>query len=103
VVRLARCRTFSSPPRWCAKRLVNAQLAWIEAALPLDPAGEQAQAFVAEWDALLAPFRALSTAQMMAGAQSFWEKSDRYRGQVQLPFSPEVFFFMQGAQAAKPS
>ncbi len=75
----------------------------IVAALPLDPAGEQAQAFVAEWDALLAPFRALSTVQMMAGAQSFWENSDRYRGQVELPFSPEVFFFMQKAQAAKPS
>jgi hypothetical protein len=59
----------------------------IEAALPLDPAGEQAQAFVAEWDALLAPFRAVATPQMMAGAQSFWEQADQYRDQVQMPFS----------------
>ena len=73
----------------------------IEAALPLDPAGEQAQAFVAEWDALLAPFRAMATPQMMAGAKGFWENSDRYRGPVEMPFSAEVFRFMQEAQAAR--
>ncbi len=73
----------------------------IEAALPLDPASEQARAFLAEWDALLAPFRAVATPEMMAGAQSFWEKADRYRGQVQMPFSPDVLRFIQAAQQAK--
>jgi DNA-binding transcriptional MerR regulator len=74
----------------------------IEAALPLDTASDQAQAFVAEWDALLAPFRAVATPQMMAGAQSFWEQADQYRDRVQMPFSPEVFRFIQAAQQAKP-
>jgi DNA-binding transcriptional MerR regulator len=73
----------------------------IEAALPMDPASDEAQAFVAEWDTLLAPFRAVATPQMMAGAKSFWEKADQYRGQVEMPFSSEVFSFIQKAQAAR--
>jgi len=75
----------------------------IEAALPLDPASARAQAFVAEWDALLAPFRAAATPQMMAGAQSFWEKADVYADKVQMPFSLDVVRFIQAAQQAKPS
>jgi DNA-binding transcriptional MerR regulator len=73
----------------------------IDAALPLDPACEQAQAFVAEWDALLAPFRAIATPEMMAGAKSFWEQAERHQDQVQMPFSAEVFRFIQAAQQAK--
>jgi DNA-binding transcriptional MerR regulator len=74
----------------------------IEAALPLDPAGTQAQAFVTEWDALLAPFKAVATPQMMAGAQAFWEQADQHRGQVQMPFSAAVMQFIQEARAAGP-
>src|SRR3954469_2284657 len=39
----------------------------IAAALPLDPASAQAQAFYDEWQALLAPFKAVATPQMMGG------------------------------------
>jgi DNA-binding transcriptional MerR regulator len=74
----------------------------IEAALPLDPGGDEAQAFVAEWDALLAPFRAVATPQMLAGAQSFWEKAESYQDQVRMPFSPAVMRFIQAARQAKP-
>jgi MerR family transcriptional regulator, thiopeptide resistance regulator len=73
----------------------------IEAALPLDPAGEQAQTFLAEWDALLAPFRAVATPQMMEGATRFWEQADRYRDQVTMPFSREVMRFIQAACEAR--
>ncbi|MEA3014500.1 MAG: MerR family transcriptional regulator, thiopeptide resistance regulator, partial [Sphingomonadales bacterium] len=38
----------------------------IAAALPLDPAGAEAQAFYGEWQALLAPFKAVATPEMMA-------------------------------------
>lgn len=72
----------------------------IEAALPLDPAGEQAQAFVAEWEKLLEPFTSVATPQMMAGAQSFWENANQHRGQVQLPFSSAVMRFIAEAKAA---
>jgi hypothetical protein len=72
----------------------------IEAALPPDPAGAEAQAFVAEWEALLAPFKAVATPQMMAGAQRFWDNADQYRGEVQMPFSAEVLAFIREAQGS---
>jgi DNA-binding transcriptional MerR regulator len=72
----------------------------IEAALPLDPAGAEAQAFVAEWDSLLEPFRAAATPQMMAGAQSFWESGAAFEGEAKPPFSREVFAFVAEARAA---
>lgn len=72
----------------------------VEAALPLDPGSEEAQAFVREWDDLLAPFRAVATPQMLAGAQSFWEKRHEWQDGVQAPFSPEVMKFVQSARRA---
>lgn len=72
----------------------------IEAALPLDPASAEAQAFVKEWDDLLAPFRAVATPRMMAGAKRFWENREAWQGEVQAPFSPEVMDFIRAAQAA---
>lgn len=72
----------------------------IEAALPLDPAGAEAQAFVHEWNELLAPFRAVATPQMMAGAQSFWEKAGEHSPGMQMPFSPAVMRFIEEARAA---
>lgn len=75
----------------------------IEAALPLDPGSQQALAFVAEWNALLAPFKAVATPQMMEGASRFWQNADAYRGEVQMPFSPAVLAFIREAQAAAES
>ncbi|HEX8125646.1 MAG TPA: MerR family transcriptional regulator [Allosphingosinicella sp.] len=76
----------------------------IEAALPLDPAGERAQAFVREWNALLEPFRAVATPQMMEGAKSFWESGTAFEGQggSKPPFSKEAMQFILAASAAAP-
>ena len=71
----------------------------IEAALPLDPASAEAQAFVKEWNDLLAPFRAVVTPEMMAGAQRFWEDRQKWEGEVEAPFSAEVMEFIRSAQA----
>jgi hypothetical protein len=73
----------------------------IKAALPLDPSSIEAQAFVAESDALLAPFRAVATPQMMEGASRFWEQAEQHRGQVSLPFTGEVMRFIQAARVPK--
>jgi hypothetical protein len=35
----------------------------------------------------------------MAGAKSFWDNADQYRGKVEMPFSREVMDFIAGAQA----
>lgn len=69
----------------------------IEAALPLDPAGEAAQAFLSEWNALLEPFRAVATAEMMSGAKSFWESGKAFEGGVKPPFSREAMQFIAAA------
>lgn len=74
----------------------------IQEALPLDPASEQAQGFVREWNALLEPFKAVATPQMMEGAQGFWSNAEQYRGEVEMPFSPDVLSFIREAQQAAP-
>jgi DNA-binding transcriptional MerR regulator len=75
----------------------------IEAALPLDPASPEAQAFVAEWNALLAPFRAVATPEMMRGAQTFWQSGKAFEGEAKPPFSKEVMAFVTAASAARPA
>jgi DNA-binding transcriptional MerR regulator len=74
----------------------------IEAALPLDPAGERAQAFVREWNALLEPFRAAATPEMMKGAKGFWESGAAFDSAAKPPFSREVMQFIMAASAAAP-
>jgi DNA-binding transcriptional MerR regulator len=73
----------------------------IEAALPLDPGGAQAQAFYDEWQALLAPFKAVATPQMMAGASNLYSKMDEWQGDQQPPFSGAVWALMQAAGKAR--
>lgn len=73
----------------------------IQAALPLDPAGAQAQAFYDEWQALLAPFRAVATPEMIAGAADLYNRMDEWQGDQQPPFSSEVWALMQAAGKAR--
>ena len=75
----------------------------IEAALPLDPSSEEAQAFVAEWNALLAPFRAVATPEMMSGARGFWESGAAFEGDARPPFSRAVMEFIMAASSAAPA
>jgi DNA-binding transcriptional MerR regulator len=73
----------------------------IAAALPLDPASAQAQALYDEWQALLAPFRAVATPEMMAGATELYSRMDEWRGDQQPPFAMDVWQFIQAAGKAR--
>lgn len=73
----------------------------IEAALPLDPESSEAQAFVAEWNALLEPFRAVATPEMMRGAQGLWASGAAFEGEAKPPFSRETMDFILAASAAR--
>lgn len=72
----------------------------IEAALPLDPASAQAQAFVAEWQALLAPFTAVATPAMQQGVGAMYDRMGEWQGDVKSPFSAQVWAFIKEAGAS---
>jgi DNA-binding transcriptional MerR regulator len=73
----------------------------IEEALPLDPAGAEAQAFYDEWQILLAPFKAVATPEMMAGAANLYGRMDEWKDVQQPPFPMEVWRFIQEAGKAR--
>lgn len=73
----------------------------VEAALPLDPASADAQALYDEWQALLAPFRAVATPRMVQGASNFYNRMDEWKGEQKPPFSMDVWRFIQAAGAAR--
>jgi len=73
----------------------------IEAALPLDPASAEAGAFYDEWQALLAPFKAVATPGMMAGAANLYNRMDEWKGEQTPPFSMDVWQFIQAVGAAR--
>jgi DNA-binding transcriptional MerR regulator len=75
----------------------------IEAALPLDPASAEAQAFLDEWQALLKPFTDVATPQMMAGATKLYQRMDEWKDEQKPPFSMRVWQLMQAAAAARRS
>lgn len=72
----------------------------IQAALPMDPGSEEAQGFVREWYKQLAPFRAVATPEMLAGATRLHENRTEWDGQADPGFSAEVWSFIQAAGAA---
>jgi DNA-binding transcriptional MerR regulator len=68
----------------------------VQAAIPAGPDTPEAQALYDEWQELLAPFKAVATPEMMAGATRFYERMDEWHGDVpQAPFTPEAFRFIQ--------
>ena len=68
----------------------------VEAAIPNGPDSPEAQALYDEWQELLAPFKAVATPEMMAGATRFYERMDEWHGDVRdAPFTPEAFRFIQ--------
>ena len=73
----------------------------IKAALPLDPASPQAQAFLDEWGELLAPYLAVATPEMLAGVKNFHENIEQWEGEVDSPFDAEVYRFHQAAAEAR--
>ena len=73
----------------------------IETALPLDPAGAEAQAFCDEWQALLEPFTTVATPEMMAGATNLYNRMEEWKGDQKPPFSMKVWQFIQAAGKAR--
>jgi MerR family transcriptional regulator, thiopeptide resistance regulator len=73
----------------------------IEAAMPMDPAGGQAQAFVDEWFALLKPFSEVATPAMWNGTVRMYEDMERWPAQADPGFSAEVWRFIQSATQAR--
>ena len=68
----------------------------VQAAIPKGPDSAEAQALYDEWQELLAPFKAVATPEMMAGATRLYERMDEWHGTVpQAPFTPEAFRFIQ--------
>src|SRR3954454_18481566 len=68
----------------------------VQAAIPGGPQTADAQALYDEWQALLAPFTAVATPEMMQGATRLYERMDEWHGDVPAaPFTPEAFRFIQ--------
>ena len=83
-----------------------------KAAIPLGPDSPEAQALYDEWQDLLAPFKAVATPAMMAGATKMYEKMGEWQSEPGAPspgFDAETFGFIQAigrgrkAQGAQPA
>ena len=73
----------------------------IEAALPLDPAGPEAQAFVDAWFALLKPFSDVATPQMWNGVAQMYADMPKWESEADAGFSSTVWQFIQSATSAR--
>jgi len=73
----------------------------IVAALPMDPASPEAQAFLDEWDALIAPFIAVAPQAMLDGMANLLENIEQWEGEADPGFSVEAYRFHQAAHAAR--
>lgn len=67
----------------------------VQAAIPKGPDSPEARALYAEWQELLAPFKAIATPEMMAGATRLYERMDEWESDVPAPFTSEAFRFIQ--------
>ena len=73
----------------------------IKAALPLDPASPQAQAFLGEWDEMIRPFLAVASPAMLEGVKTFHDNIEQWDGEVASPFDAEVYRFHIAAHEAR--
>ena len=73
----------------------------IEAALPLDPASDAAQAFVDEWFALLKPFSNIATPAMWKGTVKMYGDMPNWKSNPDMGFGHEVWTFIQSATKAR--
>jgi DNA-binding transcriptional MerR regulator len=72
----------------------------IKAALPLDPASEEAKTLLGEWKALLAPFAAMATPAMMGDVSRMYSDMPNWgKGAPSPGFDQEVWQFIQAAGA----
>ena len=75
----------------------------VEAAIPNGPDSPEARALFDEWQELLAPFKAVATPQMMAGATRLYERMGEWEKDVPAPFTSEAFRFIQEVGRRKTS
>ena len=71
------------------------------AALPMDPASPQAQAFLDEWDALIQPFLEVATPEMLEGVMNLNAHIEEWQGEVESDFSAEAYRFHLEAHKAR--
>ncbi len=72
-----------------------------EAAMPLDPMSDQAQAFVDEWFTLLKPFSDVATPEMWQRTARMYEDMPNWKAHPDMGFSHEVWKFIQTATKAR--
>lgn len=73
----------------------------IVAALPMDPASPEAQAFLDEWDALIQPFLEVATPEMLEGVMNLNAHIEEWQGEVESDFSAEAYRFHLEAHKAR--
>ncbi len=74
----------------------------IAADLPLDPTSAKAQSYLAEWNALLAPFNMAADARMKTNTVALYDRMDEWSGQVSPGFTKAVWDFVKAAAMARP-
>jgi MerR family transcriptional regulator, thiopeptide resistance regulator len=68
----------------------------VQAAIRLGPDSPEAQKLYDEWQALLAPFKAVATPGMMKGVSNLYSRMDEWQGEVpDAPFTAETYRFIQ--------
>lgn len=72
----------------------------IEAALPLDPASDDALKYVREWFTLLEPFSRNATRSMWEGSARMFSDMDSWEGRVDPGFSKRVWDFVNAAASS---
>jgi len=73
----------------------------IKAALPMDPASPEAQAFLDEWGVLVQPWLDAATPTMREGLRNLYAHFDEWQGEVEPFWDPDVFRFHQAAAQAR--
>jgi hypothetical protein len=72
----------------------------IAAALPMDPASSAAQAYLVEWNALLAPFNMAADARMKTETVAMYDRMDEWSGDASPGFTKAVWDFIKAAAVA---
>lgn len=67
----------------------------IKAAMPMDPASDQAQDFAKEWQTLFQPFKDMATPKMMEGVNQLYDNIEQWDTKMDSGFDAETFRFMQ--------
>lgn len=73
----------------------------IKAALPMDPASPEAQAFLDEWQGLVQPWIDAASPTMREGFRNLYSNFDAWQGEVKSRWDPDVFHFHQEAARAR--